>query len=81
MGAVIYLFIKLSEVMNLIQYVIQDLKNPKLLNNGPKIKNYTIFWKGKSLKFLNVSSNISFDQFKSPKRGANREIYPKMTFK
>ena len=28
-----------------------------------------------------VSSNIIFDQCKSPKRGANREIYPKTTFK
>ena len=47
MGAVIFCFIKLSEVMNLIQYAIQDLKNHKLLNNGPKIKNYTIFGKEK----------------------------------
>ena len=67
--------------MNLIQYVIQDLKNHKLLNNGPKIKKLYHFWKGKSLKIFSLSSNISFDQFKSPKRGANREIYPKMTFK
>ena len=52
MGAVIFWFIKLSEVMNLIQYVIQDLKNHKLLNNGPKIKNYTIFGKEKVWKFL-----------------------------
>ena len=33
--------------MNLIQYAIQDLKNHKLFNNGPKIKNYTIFGKEK----------------------------------
>ena len=33
--------------MNLIQYAIQDLKNYKLFNNGPKIKNYTIFGKEK----------------------------------
>jgi len=52
MGAVIFWFIKLSEVMNLIQYVIQDLKKHKLLNNGPKIKNYTIFGKEKVWKFL-----------------------------
>ena len=47
MGVVIFLFIKLSEVMNLIQYSIQDLKNHTLLNNGAKIKNYTIFEKQK----------------------------------
>ena len=51
MGAMIFWFIKLSEVMNLIQYAIQDLKNHKLFNNGPKIKNYTIFGKEKVWKF------------------------------
>ena len=34
--------------MNLIQYAIQDLKNHKLSNNGPKI---TIFGKEKSENF------------------------------
>ena len=37
--------------MNLIQYVIQDLKNHKLVNNGPKIKNYAIFGRKKSENF------------------------------
>ena len=51
MGAMIFWLIKLSEVMNLIQYDIQDLKIHKFLNNGPKMKNYTIFGKEKVWKF------------------------------
>jgi hypothetical protein len=42
MGAMIFLIIKLAEIIKLIQYAIQHLKNHKSLNNGPTIKNYTI---------------------------------------
>ena len=38
------------------------------------------FLEGKKSEFLNVSSNISSDQFKSPKRNDNHKICPKMTF-
>ena len=37
--------------MNLIQYAIQNLKNHKFFNNGPKTKNYTIFGNEKFRNF------------------------------
>ena len=76
MGAVIFWFIKLSEVMNLIQYVIQDLKNHKLLNNGPKIKNYTIFGKEKVWKtqiYSQILAMIESKGLKRPSKTANLE--------
>ena len=55
-----------------------NIKIHKVLKKGPK-KNLYHHFKEEIMQNPNISSKISFDLFKIPKKGAKPKIDPKMT--